>query len=173
MSDLAYTRHTGRETRAMLQTLAALYDEIHAEMPEEQGGIFSHDRFIGRTSGQTQTPGFELITATSGDLLIGFAFGLPFPAGRWWSDCTPAPEDVLNESKFAVIELNVRTSHRRQGIARKLLDMLLGDRAEQFATLASTPGGVANAMYKRWGWYQVGTFTDDMEALILPLPIAN
>jgi ribosomal protein S18 acetylase RimI-like enzyme len=138
-------------------------------MPEEQGGIFSRDRFIGRTSGQTKAPGFELIRVTSDGFLVGFSFGLPFPAGQWWSDCTPAPQDILDVSKFAVIELNVRTSHRRQGIARKLLDMLLNDRGEQFATLASTPGGIANAMYKRWGWYKVGVFTDQMEALVVPL----
>jgi hypothetical protein len=30
MSGLAYTRHAGKETRAMLLSLADLYDEIHA-----------------------------------------------------------------------------------------------------------------------------------------------
>jgi hypothetical protein len=47
--------------------------------------------------------------------------------------------------------------------------MLLSGRDEDFATLASTPGSVANTMYKRWGWYAVGEFTDAMEALIVPL----
>jgi ribosomal protein S18 acetylase RimI-like enzyme len=68
-----------------------------------------------------------------------------------------------------VIELDVRQSYRRQGIAKELLDMLLIDRGEDFATLASTPATVANAMYKRWGWYEVGKFTDSMEALLVPL----
>jgi hypothetical protein len=79
------------------------------------------------------------------------------------------PPEVLNSSKFAVIELDVRQSFRRQGIAKTLLDMLLSDHSEDFATLASTPGTIADSMYKRGGWYQVGTFTDSMEALVVPL----
>jgi len=169
MSDLAYNRHSGEQMLSMLYEVANLYDVIHSDMPEEQGGIFSRQSFLMRTAGQAQAPGFELVTATSGDLLIGFSFGHPMPSGRWWVDCTPAPQGILSASKFAVIELDVRKSHRRQGIAKKLLGMLLRDREEDFATLASTPGTVANDMYKRWGWYQVGTFTDSMEALVFPM----
>jgi ribosomal protein S18 acetylase RimI-like enzyme len=169
MSDLVYSRHSGEQTLAMLEDIADLYDEIHSQMPEEQGGIFSRPSFIARTKSQTRIAGFELVTAMSGDILVGFGFGHPFLPGRWWGDCTPIPRDVLNSSKFAVIELDVRQSYRRQGIAKELLDMLLIDRGEDFATLASTPATVANAMYKRWGWYEVGKFTDSMEALLVPL----
>jgi ribosomal protein S18 acetylase RimI-like enzyme len=109
------------------------------------------------------------VTVISRDLLVGYSFGHPMAPGRWWGGCTPAPRDVLNSSKFAVIELDVRKEYRRQGIAKTLLDMLLSDRGENFATLASTPGSIANAMYKRWGWYKVGEFTDSMEALLIPL----
>lgn len=169
MSGLVYNRHSGEQMLAMLYDVANLYSEIHSDMPEEQGGIFTRQSFLMRTAGQAQAAGFELVTATSGDILVGFSFGHPFPAGGWWGDCTPAPQEILNASKFAVIELDVRKSYRRQGIAKALLDMLLRDREEGFATLASTPGSTANAMYKRWGWYKVGVFTDSMEALVLPM----
>lgn len=169
MSALAYNRHSGEQLLTMLHDIANLYDEIHSDMPEEQGGIFSRESFLMRTAGQAQVAGFELVTATSGELLVGFSFGHPMPAGRWWGDCTPVRQEILSSSKFAVIELDVRRSYRRQGIGKTLLDMLLRDREEDFATLASTPGTIANAMYKRWDWYEVGVFTDAMEALVIPL----
>jgi GNAT superfamily N-acetyltransferase len=169
MSDITYKRHSGEQMLAMLYEVANFYGEIHTDMPEEQGGIFSRQSFLTRTASQAQAPGFELITATLRESLVGLTFGYPMAAGRWWGDCTSAPEEILAASKFAVIELDVRKSYRRQGIAKTLLDMLLSDRDEDFATLASTPGAIANAMYKRWGWYKVGVFTDSMEALVFPI----
>jgi GNAT superfamily N-acetyltransferase len=169
MSDLAYNRNAGEQALAMLEEITDLYDEIHAE-GDEQGGIFSHASFIARTTSQARIAGFELVTVTLGDLLVGFGFGHPFPAGRWWGGCRPAPpREILDSSKFAVIELDVRQSYRRQGIGKTLLEILLDERGEAFATLASTPGSIANSMYKRWGWYKVGEFTDSMEALVIPL----
>jgi GNAT superfamily N-acetyltransferase len=171
MSGLIYTRHSGEQMLAMLEDVTDLYEEIHSQIPDEQDGIFSRSSFTARTTSQARTPGFQLVTAKSGDLLVGFSFGYPLKTGGWWGDCSPVPEDILNSSKFAVIELDVRLAFRRQGIAKTLLDMLLSDRSEDLATLASTPGTIANSMYKRWGWYQAGTFTDSMEALLLPLKI--
>src|SRR5258707_14207768 len=100
MSDIAYNRHSGEQMLTMLHEVANFYVEIHSDMPEEQGGIFSRHSFLMRTADQAQAPGFELVTATLGDILVGFTFGYPMPAGRWWGDSTPAPQEILNASKF-------------------------------------------------------------------------
>ena len=69
-------------------------------------------------------------------------------SGRW-SDSTPPPGEVLESSKFAVIELDVRRSHRGQGLGGKLLEKLLEDRPEKYATLAAIPNSLAHGMYVR------------------------
>lgn len=169
MSDLIYSRYSGEQVLAMLEEVTDLYEEIHSQIPGEQNGIFSRASFITRTTNQARMAGFEFVSVVSSDLLVGFSFGYPLTPQGWWGDCTPVPQKILNSSKFAVIELDVRQEFREQGIGRALLDILLKDRGEDFATLASTPGTIANNMYKRWGWRKIGTFTDSMEALLVPL----
>lgn len=169
MSELVYKRHSGERMLAMLEDITNLYVDIRSENPDEQYDIYSRSSFVERTTNQARKPGFELVAATLNGFLVGFSFGYPLPPEAWWGDCTPAPQDVLGSSKFAVIELDVHKSYRRQGIAKKLLDMLLGDRTEKFATLAVIPGSIADDMYKRWGWYKIGEFTDSMEALVIPI----
>jgi ribosomal protein S18 acetylase RimI-like enzyme len=172
MTDIRFKRHSGDQTLAMLAEITAFYEEVHAEdADDESHELFSRPTFIARTVSQAQTKGFELVTATSNELLVGFSFGYPLSPGRWWGECTPPPEEVLASYKFAVIELNVRKAFRRQGIGKKLLDELLAARPEKFATLATITGSTANAMYLRWGWYKVGVFLTPppMDALVIPL----
>jgi GNAT superfamily N-acetyltransferase len=168
LSELAYNQHSGQQALAMLDEIADLYVEIRSEYTEHLE-IFTRPSFIDRTNDQARGAGFKLVTVTSSDDLVGFSFGLPIPPGSWWSECTAPPPEVLDASKFAVIELDVRKEYRRQGIGKKLLGELLGDRGEEFATLASIPESPAHAMYIRWGWRKVGVFDDSMEALLIPL----
>jgi GNAT superfamily N-acetyltransferase len=155
----------------MLDQILDLYLEINSENPDEDYEIFSRSSFIERTTVQAKREGFQLITATSGDVLAGFSFGYPMADGRWWSNCPPPPEEILLNSKFAVIELDVRKTYRGHGIGKKLLDTLLSGRPEKYATLAALPTSPAYAMYERWGWYSVGVFDDEpiMNAMVIPL----
>jgi GNAT superfamily N-acetyltransferase len=171
MTEATYARHTGKQTLAMLDELTDLYLETHSEQPYHDDPIFSRSQFIDRTTDQAKRPGFELVTVRAGDTLAGFSFGLPFAAGSWWADCTMPPQHILRAAKFAVIELDVRRVYRGQGWGKALLDTLLSERSEPYATLAAIPESPAYAMYERWGWYKVGVFTDEpvMDALALPL----
>jgi GNAT superfamily N-acetyltransferase len=168
MSELAYNRYSGEQMPAMLEEITDLYVEIRSEYTDGQG-IFSRQSFIDRTNSQARKAGFKLVTVTSRGILVGFSFGLPIPPGSWWAECTSPPQEVLDASKFAVIELDVRKEYRVQGIGKKLLGELLADRGENFATLASIPESSAHAMYIRWGWRKVGVFEDSMDALLIPL----
>lgn len=158
MTDVIIKRHSGEQTVAMLEDLAGTYIDAHAGNVDEDDELFSRPSFISRTNNQAERPGFELLTAVSGGALVGFSFGYTFPAGQWWADCTPPGQEVLDVSKFAVIELDVRRDFQGRGIGKRLLEELLSGRTEKFATLAATPGSMAHAMYIRWGWYTVGVF---------------
>jgi len=126
-------------------------------------------------------PGFVLTEARHGEYLVGYAYGMPLrPSTSWWRDLTiRLPEDVTTEypgRTFAVMELLVRASWRRQGIGRELHDLLLTGRPEERATLTVEPGAsAAQAALQSWGWRRIartrgpGSLTSDV--LVLPLPI--
>ncbi|MEU0518176.1 GNAT family N-acetyltransferase [Streptosporangium sp. NPDC006007] len=153
-----------------------LYEEIHAEPPYLSGPLYARERFIHRTAGQVRREGFTLVSAHDGPALAGFAFGLPFPAGRWWGgDASPGPANVVAAEKFAVIELGVHAAYRGRGIGRRLLEDLLTDRAAPYAVLLAHPDAPAHAMYRRWGWQVVGTVrpapdSGTSDALVLKTP---
>jgi ribosomal protein S18 acetylase RimI-like enzyme len=171
MADISFERYPGVRVSAILDAVIDLYLEIRSERAGEHYEKFSLTSFIERTNSQAQKDGFELIAATSEHSLVGFSFGYPMAVGQWWTDCPSPPQDILANSKFAVIELNVRKTYRRQGAGKKLLDILISGRPEKYATLAARPDSPAHAMYTRWGWYTVGVFETPpvMDAMVLPL----
>ncbi|GGL03671.1 hypothetical protein Sme01_65070 [Sphaerisporangium melleum] len=150
----------GEAAREVLgEEYVLLYLATRAEPPYNSGPLYDRDRYLERTTRQAEATGFEAVSARDEDgRLIGFAFGLPMAAGRWWGgETTPAPDDVLDAEKFLVIELNVAAGERGKGYGRRLLEELLGGRGEAWATLLSTPRAPARAMYAHLGWDAVGT----------------
>ena len=106
-------------------------------------------------------PGFVLAEARHGDYLVAYATGLPLrPSTSWWKDLTtplPAADTIEYPGRtFALTELFVRASWRRQGIARALHDLILDGRPEERATLIVPPGAaVAQAAFRNWGWRRI------------------
>jgi len=59
-------------------------------------------------------------------------------------------------STFALVELLVRASWRRQGIAATLHDLILSNRPEERATLIVLPAATsAQKAFQKWGWRKV------------------
>ena len=111
-------------------------------------------------------PGFVLATAWHGGYLVGYATGLPLrPSTSWWRDLTTTvPDDLTDEHPgrtFALIDLAVRASWRRQGIGRALHDLILDGRPEERATLAVLPAATAaQQAFQQWGWQKVARSRD-------------
>ncbi|HEY5989573.1 MAG TPA: GNAT family N-acetyltransferase, partial [Streptosporangiaceae bacterium] len=58
---------------------------------------------------------------------------------------------------FAVVEMLVCQSWRRQHIAQTMHDLLLKNRPEERATLTVLPEALpAQRAYAKWGWHKVG-----------------
>jgi ribosomal protein S18 acetylase RimI-like enzyme len=87
------------------------------------------------------------------------------PSTSWWKDLTtPLPDKVTAEHPgrtFALTDLLVRASWRRQGIGQALHDLILSNRREERATLTVLPTATAaqNA-FQNWGWRKVARTRD-------------
>jgi ribosomal protein S18 acetylase RimI-like enzyme len=114
-------------------------------------------------------PGFALAEARHGGYLVGYASGMPLrPSTSWWRDLTaPLPPEVTAEHPgrtFALTELLVRASWRRQGIGRELHELLLDGRPEERATLTVPPGAsAAQAAFRSWGWRRIARARGDRQ----------
>ena len=137
----------GAQAAVHADDLLALHAEVYAEPP---CGLGDHDaaRFTDRFRVQRRQPGFVLAEARHGGYLVGYAMGMPLrPSTSWWRDLTTAlPGDVTAEHPgrtFALADLVVRASWRRQGIGRALHDLVLAGRPEERATLTVPPAATA------------------------------
>jgi ribosomal protein S18 acetylase RimI-like enzyme len=137
--------------------------ELQALRAEEGG---DDDSFAGRFRVLRRQPGFVLAEARHGGYLVGYAFGMPLrPSTSWWRQLTtPLPDEITAEHPgrtFALVELLVRASWRRQGIAQALHDLILANRTEERATLTVRPTATpAQRAFRKWGWRKVARTRD-------------
>jgi len=157
--DLTYRLLDGGQATEHADELQALHAEVYAEPPYDRDDDAT--RFAERFRVQRRQPGFVLAEARHGGYLVGYAAGMPLrPATSWWRELTtPLPDQMTAEyagRTFALTELLVRASWRRQGIGRTLHDLILRDRREERATLTVVPGATpAQRAFRNWGWRKV------------------
>jgi GNAT superfamily N-acetyltransferase len=150
--DLTFQLLDGTEAAAHASELQAL----HAEACADDAASFAD-----RLRVQRRQPGFVLAEARHGGYLVGYAFGMPLrPSTSWWRHLTtPLPDEVTAEHPgrtFALVELLVRASWRRQGIGRALHDLILENRPEERAALTVPPAATpAQNAFRSWGWRKV------------------
>jgi ribosomal protein S18 acetylase RimI-like enzyme len=150
--DLTLQLLDGTQAAAHASELQVLRAEVCADEDDEAAP------FAGRFVVQRRQPGFVLAEARHGGYLVGYAFGMPLrPSTDWWRYLTtPLPGEVTAEHPgrtFALVELVVRASWRRQGIGRALHDLILRDRPEERAALTVPPAATpAQNAFRNWGW---------------------
>ncbi len=173
----------GTQAGERTKELTALHAEVYADPPylrEDDATVFA-DRFRV----QRRQPGFALAIAGHGGYPVGYAAGMPLrPSTSWWRELTsPLPDEVTAEHPgrtFAVVELVVRASWRRQGIGRALHDLLLAGRPEERATAVVLPAAAAaQRAFRDWGWRKVARTRDTApgspvaDVLVIPLGAAR
>jgi ribosomal protein S18 acetylase RimI-like enzyme len=156
-SEITFQLLDGTQATADANELQALRAEVCADQAAE---------FAGRYRVMRRQPGFVLAEARHGGYLVGYAFGMPLrPSTSWWRRLTtPLPDEVTAEPPgrtFALVELLVRASWRRQGIAGALHDLILENRPEERATLTVRPTAApAQQAFRSWGWRRVARTRD-------------
>ena len=158
MADISIQLLDGVQASADADELQALHAEVYG--PDDGA-------FAGRFRVQRRQPGFVLAEARNGGYLVGYAFGMPLrPSTSWWRQLTaPLPDEVTAEHPgrtFALADLAVRASWRRQGIGRDLHDLILRSRPEERATAVLAPAAApAQHAFRSWGWRKVARTRDD------------
>ena len=156
------------QSEITFQLLDGTQAEAHAtELQALRAGECGDDgSFTGRFRVLRRQPGFVLGEARHGGYLVGYAFGMSLrPSTSWWRQLTtPLPDEITAEHPgrtFALVELLVRASWRRQGIAETLHDLILANRPEERATLTVRPTATpAQHAFRKWGWRKVARTRD-------------
>lgn len=167
--DIPVRRLGGDDATNMIDAIALAYSQTYAD--SQTGEDVKH--FRARALTQFRSPGFEMIVATSGPLIVAFTYGVSLRAGSsWWKGIRPepSPDFTVETGKrtFALIELLVTPEWQGQGIGSQLLRDVLDSRPEERATIATDPRDArAQEMYERRGWRKVGRVTAAPEA---PVP---
>jgi ribosomal protein S18 acetylase RimI-like enzyme len=181
--DITFELLDGAQAAAHEDELQALHAEVFADPPYRQAE--GAGRFARRFRVWRRQPGFALALAWHGGFLVGFAAGTPLrPSTSWWRELTtPASDDLTAEHPgrtFALTELLVRGSWRRQGIGSELHDLILADRPEERATLTVLPAATpAQAAFRAWGWQKVARTRGEepsspvSDVLVMALPAAG
>lgn len=149
---------------------AELYAVVFAEPPYNEGPEMA-EGFRRAFKREVKRDGFAFIAARDGDQLTGMAYGYTMPPGEWWRNAEPdPPAEIRDAPKLAVMEWAVHPAHRGHGIGRRLMDALLADRPEPWATLNVNPAAAARDIYLAAGWSSCGMTRNrvypDMEILI-------
>ncbi len=163
---------TADDARHHFDAICELYDAAFSAPPFVWPETESQ-RHREMLSDMITKPGFGITLAESRERLVGFVYGTTLSTSTGWWDGfqQPVSPDVTREwpgRTFAVIDLAVQESERRHGIGRRLLDILLGSRPEQRATLAVQPQAEdTHAFYRAvGGWRFVGR--QDTPAFVSP-----
>jgi ribosomal protein S18 acetylase RimI-like enzyme len=177
---MTYRLLDGTQAATDADEMQALRAEVYAEPP--YGGADDAARIASQLRVQRRQPGFVLAEARHGGYLVGYAAGMPLrQSTSWWREVTtPLPDHITAEyagRTFALTELLVRASWRRQGIGRTLHDLILQDRREERATLTVLPTATAaQRALRNWGWQKVARTRDGSsgvpvaDLLVTPLP---
>jgi GNAT superfamily N-acetyltransferase len=180
--DIAFRLLDGAAAAVQVADLHALHAEVYADPPYERRD--DAVSFAERFGVQRRQPGFVLAAAHRGGYLVGYGAGMPLrPSTSWWRDLTTSlPADVTAEypgRTFALIELLVRASWRRQGIGRGLHELILQNRREERATLTVLPTATAaQSAFHSWGWRRVARTRGAepgppvLDILVVTLPVS-
>ncbi|MBL6278235.1 GNAT family N-acetyltransferase [Micromonospora fiedleri] len=163
MTDVTYDRVNAADAAGLMDTLCEVYADAYGEVPGEDANVKT-DAFRDRATAALSARNYELVTARTGDELVGFVFGYSLRQDRnWFAGLDPAPEPGFTDERggertVVLAEIEVRKAWQGKGVGRGLHNEFLSGRREERATLTANPVATAtHALYQRWGWQRVGT----------------
>ncbi|WP_282793058.1 GNAT family N-acetyltransferase [Streptomyces sp. CC224B] len=150
--DLQHYRH-GSLPEGFKQMLI----DVHADSYRDAMHDEFNQRFPWFVDHWSEMEGFTCVVAFDGTEPTGFAYGAPLSSGReWWRKTEFEPKNGYTAT-YAVSEIMVRPSWRKQGIANQLHEELLKERSEDLAVLlVDVTHPKVQKLYETWGYEKVG-----------------
>ncbi|MGW4033330.1 GNAT family N-acetyltransferase [Streptomyces sp. NPDC004838] len=152
----------GAEAASAETAFTLVYAEAFAERPYSKTRADVDANFL-RFRSQIRKATFRGALARTADgEPVGIAYGYALsPHTGWWNRLTtPVTDEMRREDgyrTFGLIELAVRTSWRRLGVARRLHQAVLAGATERRVLLNARPDvEAAQAAYRSWGYRKVG-----------------
>lgn len=143
---------------ALLPAAAHLYGMAMDRAPE----LVVQRREI--MQGHLGRDGFVAITATAGDVLVGFCYGYRGRPGEWWHDVVAAALARASDggrkfarrwldNAFELAELHVHPDWQGRGVGRRLLNLLLEEAVGDTVVLSTHDReSAARALYRSVGF---------------------
>ncbi|MEV8375203.1 GNAT family N-acetyltransferase [Kribbella sp. NPDC056861] len=161
LDQLTIERHDATSTLELRDDILPVYAASHDDQMHDPW--FHPDHFWERLV-ELYLPGrdFELVAGRIAGVVVGYAFGSPRDQhGTIWGDLhSTRPEwDLPAEPvpMYMFREFATHPDHQRQGVGRRVHDVLLQGRPEPVAELLVRKDNVpAQAAYRAWGWVQLG-----------------
>ncbi|MGW0633226.1 hypothetical protein [Streptomyces sp. NPDC002758] len=166
------------QAEGLREDLADLYVESSAAEPGEE--FRGRQQFLHRLADDVKLPGFDMLVAEA-EALTGCVCGFSVPRdGSWWQGFDgPLPQNLeqltASGHVFAILETVVHPHQHARGLARRLQERLLTDhQASLGVTLVDQSAVSACAVFKDWGWQDVGRIErlpgpTTFRVLVLPL----
>lgn len=146
-----FRRYGNSDAGSVTETLLDMHSVIHSDSDDP---FRKRERFAGFVAHWSKIEGWSCVIGYDAGDPVGFAYGAPFRAGKWWSG--GRLPDGMEGASFALSELMVLPRWRKTGISSQLHEALVGTRSELRATLlvdAAHPK--VQALYEGWGYEKV------------------
>lgn len=161
LDSVQLTVYGPEEAAGQLDVVRKLYVDVFFPPPHNKGPL-ELGRMTETWPKRLTAPGFRLVVADHEGTPVGCVYGHQLSANTlWWNGAVdPMPADVTTEwpgRTVAIIDMLVRESWRRQGMAEAMHERLLASRTEERVTLLVKPDNEpARRAYEKWGYTHVG-----------------
>lgn len=180
ISDIVITSYDAEAAQQQqFPVVEALYHEVFAEPPHSEGPE-EFELFATRWwPKQSAQPGFQLVVATLGGEPVGCTYGHRLPTDTtWWKGAVePLPEVLTEEHEgrtAAIIEMMVRSTYRRCGVAAAMHEAFRDSRDEERITLTVRPDNdPARRAYSEWRYRKGGQIRPARRAPVYDAMVLN
>ncbi|MET7301461.1 hypothetical protein [Embleya sp. NPDC005575] len=162
MAEVFLRRLTRWQADQQRESVADTYVKTYGEDPP------GRPDFLRRYAEHIQQPGFEMVVANGAGAEAGCTYGFPpRRASGWWTGFHgELPEDVAELAAagkvFVIADMMVVPQQRRQGLATRMREKLLGGTDARFAAVrVPRDNHAALAAFRSWDWARLGEWRPD------------
>ena len=171
---LTLRRHGAGDAATLLDTLADIWAEAHADHDDVARAGFTPDTLRRQITGHARRDEFTLITAYAAGQIIGFGYGFRCTPAYWYGEqLLPhiEPQEARSTGSLAgICELAVRTSWQGQGAGTSIHTALVTALRTDWVSLLAMPGnGPARRLYDHLGYQYAGPYTTGPDGPVLDL----